>query len=788
MFITKSEIKDYFCTSFIKIMSSTKLIISTILIFLCCSGIFAQKLELKGSVKDAGTNERIPGAYIMVKETDFRLVTDLSGNFILSLPKGKYTLTVSSVGYNTREVNVELSTEKKIDIQLASNTNLGEVVVSARKRDEQLTRMNMGVERLEIKDIKKMPALMGEVDIIKALLLLPGVQAASEGGSGFSVRGGSPDQNLILLDNTIVYNPSHLMGFFSVFNNDVVSELELYKGDLPLKHGGRLSSLLDVQTKNNIPEKFNGTGGIGLISSRLMLEGPIGEKTSWLIGGRRSYADLFLKLSGDEALRNSSIYFYDLNAKINHSFSDRDKLALNFYFGKDNFGAEPGDFNYGNGAASLTWSHVFSPNLFGKFSINYTDYDYGLTSELEGSRTSWESAITDIMLRADFNQPINDIWNLNYGFTTTHHHFNPGIVNLEDYPEYKVDGTNALEHAIYLGNEQKITDKLRLKYGFRLSVFQNIGKATVFNYDSNYKSIDSTVYKSGKIYNTYTGFEPRIGLVYRLNEESSLKANYVRNVQYLQLANNSASGSPLDVWFSSSPNIKPQIVDQFSAGYFRNFDNNIFEASVELYYKNLDNVIDFAAHADLILNKKLDGEIRTGTGKSYGAEFMLKKNEGRLTGFLNYTLSRSERTIPEINDGKTYLAPYDKTHAINIVATYELSKKVSMSASWVFATGNPTTYPTGRFGVNGEYFPIYSGRNEYRKPNYDRLDLSLTYVPNPDSKKWYKGEWNFSIYNAYARKNPWMITYDQNDETGMPYAEMMYLFGIVPSITYNFKF
>ncbi|GHS90956.1 collagen-binding protein [Bacteroidia bacterium] len=671
---------------------------------------------------------------------------------------------------------------------MVSNTNLKEVVIYAKKPDEQLTRMNMGVERLNIQEVRKIPALMGEVDVIKALQLLPGVQAASEGSSGFSVRGGSPDQNLILLDNTTVYNPSHLMGFFSVFNNDVISGLELYKGDLPLKHGGRLSSLLDVQTKTEIPSKFLGTGGIGLISSRLMLEGPIGRKTSWMVGGRRSYADLFLKLSGDEAIRKSSIYFYDLNAKISHLFSDRDKLAFNAYHGIDNFGAEPGDFKYGNTAASLTWSHVFNEKLWGKFSANFTNYDYSLASKLDGARAQWESAITDIMLRADFNQSVNDAWNLTYGFSTTHHHFNPGIVNMENYPEYKVDGTNALEHAIYIGNEQKITDQLSLKYGLRFSAFQNIGKTTVFNYDTEHNPTDSTLYKSGEIYNTYTALEPRLGLVYRLNDQSSMKANYVRNIQYLQLANNSASGSPLDIWFSSGPNVKPQIVDQFSAGYFRNFNDNIFETSVELYYKKLDNVIDFAEHANLILNQKLEGEVRTGKGKSYGAEFMVKKNKGRLTGFVNYTLSRSERTIPEINNGKTYLAPYDKTHTINVVGTYELSKKVSLSATWIFATGNPTTYPTGRFEINGEYFPIYSGRNEYRKPDYDRLDLSLTYVPNPDSKKWWKGEWNFSIYNVYSRKNPWMITYNQDDATGLPYAEMIYLFGIVPSITYNFKF
>ncbi len=758
------------------------------ILFITCPILSAQQLELKGYIKDQETGESLPGAFLKVVEANRGVAAGETGEYSILLPKGNYTLQVSYVGYDPKEIKINLISNQKTDIKLKPNATLQEVLVSTKGRDEQLTRMNMGVERLNIEEVKKIPALMGEVDVIKALQLLPGVQAASEGSSGFSVRGGSPDQNLILLDNTTVYNPSHLMGFFSVFNNDVISGLELYKGDLPLKHGGRLSSLLDVQTKDEIPSRFHGTGGVGLISSRLMLEGPIGQKTSWMVGGRRSYADLFLKLSADEALRKSSIYFYDLNAKLNHIFSERDRLAFNAYYGKDNFGAQPGDFKYGNAAASLTWSHVFSEKLFGKFSTNFTNYDYGLASKLEGSKAQWESAITDIMLRADFSQPINDIWKLSYGLSSTHHHFNPGIVNMDGYAPYKVDATNALEHALYVGNEQKVTDKLSLKYGLRFSIFQNIGKATVVSYDANYEPADSTVYGSGEIYNTYTALEPRIGLVYRLNDESSVKANYVRNVQYLQLANNSASGSPLDVWFSSSPNVKPQQVDLFSAGYFKNFKDNMFETSVELYYKKLDHVIDFAEHANLILNQQLEGEVRTGTGKAYGAEFMVKKNTGKLTGFVNYTLSRSERTIPEINNGKSYLAPYDKTHTVNVVTSYEFSKKLNISATWVFATGNPTTYPTGRFEIDGEYFPIYSGRNEYRKPNYDRLDLSLNYIPNPDSKKRWKGEWNFSIYNVYNRKNPWTITYQQDDMTGLPYAEMIYLFGIVPSVTYNFKF
>ncbi len=753
-----------------------------------CSMIYAQEIEIKGRVTDGLLKEPLPGSTISIQGMKTVGITDESGNYSLSLPEGSYSLSFSYVGYDTKVLRIELDHPLQLDVELSSNTYLEEVLVTSKPKDEQLTRMNMGVERLNIKDVKKIPALMGEVDVIKALQLLPGVQTASEGGSGFSVRGGSPDQNLILLDHTTLYNPSHLLGFFSIFNNDVISGLELYKGDFPLRHGGRLSSLLDVQTKDEIPARFSGTGGLGLISSRLMLEGPIGEKTSWMIGGRRSYADLFLKLSGDEAIRKSSIYFYDLNAKMTHRFSFRDKLAFNLYYGKDNFGAEPGDFQYGNAAASLTWNHTFSEKLFAKFSTNVTNYDYGLASKLDGSEMDWKSGITDVMIRADFSQPIDKIWNMEYGLSSTFHRFNPGIVNMEDYPSYEVEGNNALEHAVYFGNEQKINDDLSLKYGLRWSVFQNIGKATVFGYDENHQVADTTVYESGKIYNTYYGWEPRIGLVYKLNKHSSVKANYVHNTQFLQLANNSASGSPLDVWFSASPNVKPQEVDMFSVGYFRNFKDNMFETSVEFYYKKQDHVIDFAEHANLILNQQLEGEVRTGKGKAYGVELMVKKNTGRLTGFLNYTLSRSERTIPEINGGKAYLAPYDKTHVVNFVASYELSRKVNVSAIWVFATGNPTTYPTGRFEVDGEYFPIYSGRNEYRKPNYDRLDLSLTYVPNPDSQKRWKGEWNFSIYNVYARKNPWTITFNQDDVTKLPYAEMIYLFGIVPSITYNFKF
>ena len=769
------------------------MVIRKCLFLLMCSLFFymgiAQKIELKGRVIESLSGEPLVSASIREKSGLPNTISDENGYYTLLFDKkGEYEISVSYVGFDVKTQKVNIKENQTLDFLMESNLLLSEVVITSRSPDENLKTLSMGVEKLTAEDIKQMPALMGEVDIIKAIQLLPGVQTASEGGSGYSVRGGSPDQNLILIDNTTVYNASHLLGFFSVFNNDVLSGLDLYKGDIPVKHGGRLASLLDVRTKDNHPDKFGGTGGIGLISSRLMLEGPIGEKTSWLVGGRRSYADLFLKLSADEALRKSSIYFFDLNGKITHRFSDKDIVDFNGYYGEDVFGAGPGDFHYGNGATSLSWRHIYSETLSSKLSFNLSSYDYGLESKLDGAQATWESSIKDYTLRMDMLHYINDMWNMTYGLTSTLHKFKPGRVSMLGTIDYKVEGSNALEHGLYLSNEQKFSEIFSVRYGTRFSIFQNLGKATVYNYDSDYRPKDPLFYGSGKIYNTYVAWEPRVGFVLKLGESSSVKGNYVHNVQFMQLANNSSSGSPLDVWFPASPNIKPQSVDMFSAGYFRNFNDNMYETSVELYYKKHNNVIDFAEHADLMLNEHLESEVRTGKGEAYGAEFMVRKNKGRLTGFVNYTLSRSERTIPEVNKGKTYLSPYDKTHSVNVVTNYELSRKISLSAIWIYATGNPTTYPSGGFDIDGERYPIYSGRNEYRKPDYHRLDLSLTFIPKPDTKKRWRGEWNFSLYNAYGKKNPWMITYDQDENSGLPYAEMIYLFGVVPSITYNFKF
>ncbi|MDR1339611.1 MAG: TonB-dependent receptor [Prevotellaceae bacterium] len=746
-----------------------------------------QKATVRGTVTDIRTGETLAGASVFAKGTSSGVISDDRGKYILPLDRGKYTICAAFIGYETVEFPVELNAAQTLDIQLKPNVQeLETVTVFGRDRDANVSSVNMGVERMSIREIQRLPVLMGEVDVLKAIQLLPGVQATAEGGSGFSVRGGSPDQNLILLDNTTVYNASHLLGFFSVFNNDVVSGLELFKGDLPLKYGGRLSSLLSVETKSDNPQGFHGTGGVGLISARLMLEGNLGERTSWLIGGRRSYADIFLALAKDEALRHSSVYFYDMNVKLSHRLSAKDRIELGGYYGRDMFAAEVGQFDYGNATASLTWKHTFSPKWFSRVSVNTSSYGYGLGSDMENMEAYWNAGIFDVAFKADFDTRINGLWNLNYGISSTLHRFSPGHVSVEGYPDYEVQGSSALEHAVYLSNEQKLSKRLTFRYGLRWSVFQNLGKIIIFNYDGSHNVRDSTRY-SGGIYNAYGRLEPRAGGVFLIDGSSSVKANYARNVQFIQLAENSSAGSPVNIWFPASPNIKPQTVDMFSAGYFRNFKNNMYETSVEMYYKKLHGVIDFAEHAELLLNQYLEGDVRIGTGNAYGIEFMARKNSGRLTGFVNYTLSRSERTIPEINNGKTYLAPYDKTHAINIALNYDFSRKLNVSATWVFASGTPTTYPTGRFEVDGAYFPIYSGRNEYRRPAYHRLDLSLNYIPKPDSKKRWQGEWNVSLYNAYGRKNPWLITYSQV-KTATPTSDMVYLFRFVPSVTYNFKF
>ncbi len=754
------------------------------------------KIIISGHVTDINTGEDLLGATIYIKELESGTVTNFYGFYSLSLEKGTYTLIFSYMGYAPVEKNITLVKNQTLDVELKTTEKTLEAVeITGKASNENIVKTEMSAVKMDIKTIKQIPALMGEVDIIKAIQLLPGVQASSEGSSGFSVRGGNPDQNLILLDEAAVYNASHLMGFFSVFNNDAIKEVKLYKGDIPASNGGRLSSLLDIRMKDGNHKKFSGSGGIGTISSRLTLEGPINkDKTSFIVSGRRTYADIFLAFSSNEELRNNTLYFYDLNAKINHRIDDNNRLYFSTYYGKDIFKNDDFKMGWGNNTYSLRWNHLFNKKLFSNFTLTYSNYDYYLgVPEGEANSFIWRSLLQDITFKSDFTFYINTNNTMRYGISSMYHQIDPGsakgIGEETFFNEFVVPRSNSMESAIYVSNEQKIGAPITLKYGLRYSLFNNIGLGTIYSYDDLFNKIDSTVYKRGDLFNTYSGLEPRIGMKYQTSETSSVKASYSRTRQYIHLATNSTAGTPLDVWFPSSPNVKPQVSDQAAVGYFRNFINNRIETSLEVYYKWIDNAIDFKDHAMLLLNRELEGELRFGTARSYGLEFLARLNDEKINGWISYTLSRSERTFPDINNGRTYVSPYDKTHDVTIVLNYNLNNCLSLGATWVYATGSPVTFPTGRFEYGGLISPVYSNRNAYRLPDYHRLDISLTYKSKEKTGKKWHSEWNLSIYNAYARKNAWVINFEQEEyDPTKTYAEMTYLFSIVPSLTYNFYF
>jgi len=718
------------------------------------------------------------------------------GFYSLSLSPGKYTIRYSYVGFNPQEKEIRIDKNLTVDINLSqAESVLGEVIITGKRTDENVRAPEMSMVKIDSKTIKKIPALLGEIDIVKVLFLLPGVQSTSEGSTGFSVRGGSSDQNLIILDEATIFNASHLLGFFSVFNNDAVKDVTLYKGDIPSAYGGRLSSLLDVRMKDGNTKKFGVAGSVGTVSSKLTLEGPlVKDRTTFLVSGRRTYADLFLPLAKDENVQNSKLFFYDFNLKLSHVINENNRLYLSGYAGKDTFKNEFASLIYGNQTASFRWNHLFSKKLFFNFSLIFSNYKYGLgTPEGEATSFEWTSKMREYSARFDFTHYISNKHTLRYGATTMYHVFFPGsatgLGTESAFTEFILPTEYAFDHSFYGGDEFKITDKITVKYGLRFGVFQNVGPGTYYNYDENYNPTDSTVYKNGDIFNTYAKLEPRFAFTYLLNQVSSVKGSYSHTAQYITLAQNSTAGTPLDIWFPATPNVKPQLCDQVALGYFRNFSNNMFEASGEIYYKDLRNVIDFRDHAQLLLNQYIEGELRIGTGYSYGIETMIRKNEGMLTGWISYTYSRAYREIPEINNGNKYRAPYDKPHAVSVVVNYDITKRLNTSATWVYATGLPVTFPTGRASVGSVILPIYSDRNAYRMPDYHRLDFSVTLKgkEKPD-KKWH-GEWNFSIYNAYNRHNAWSINFTgDSDNPDVTYAEKTYLFAIIPAVTYNFKF
>ncbi|MGP8217656.1 MAG: TonB-dependent receptor [Bacteroidia bacterium] len=752
-----------------------------------------QKFTISGTIKDSATGEALIGVTIGVKELPTTGVsTNEYGFYSLTLNEGDYTIIYYYLGYKPDSVKVPLHRNVKMGIRLGTaGSSLQEVKVQGTKSNENVTSTQTGVIQLDVKALNTIPVFFGEKDVLKTMQLLPGVLSAGDGNSGFYVRGGAADQNLILLDDALVYNASHLLGFFSVFNSDAIKDVTLYKSGMPAQFGGRLASVEDIKMNDGNDQSYHLSGGIGLIASRLNFEGPIKKgKGSFLLAGRRTYADLFLKLSSNPALRNSSLYFYDFNAKANYTLGDKDRLYLSGYFGKDILGADNLlGINWGNATGTLRWNHIFGAKLFSNTSIIFSNYDYNIDLTAAGVDLGITSTIRDWGFKEEFQYFPDSRNKVLFGLNCTYHTIVPGNLTSLDS---NVNSTNietryALENAIYASDQVKVSERFSFMAGVRLTTFSLLGPGTFYTYNSAGTAVDSATYTSGQIVKTYINPEPRFNMNYMLTENSSIKASYDRNVQNMHLLSNSTSSNPTDMWIPSSNNVQPEIADQVSVGYYRNFDDNNYEFSVETYYKWLQNEIDYKNDAQLLLNENVESELLYGKGKSYGAELFFKKKFGKLTGWLGYTYSRVFYQIPGINNGSPYPARQDIPNDVDIVAIYNLNEKWSFSATWVYNTGYPVTFPSGKYDIDNNIVYYYTSRNGYRMPDYDRMDVGATYKCKKHGR--FQGEWALSIYNVYDRWNAYTITFQTNPNNPQEtQAVLTSLFGIIPSVSYNFKF
>lgn len=773
--------------------------------------IFAQeKFTLSGKITDQHSNETLIGVNITFPELQTGTITNEYGFYSITLTKGTYNFQISYLGFQSISESVTIDKNQTRNFKLTESTeSLEEIVITENVEKLNIRKPQMSVNSLSINTIKQIPVVLGEVDIIKSITLLPGVSNAGEGSSGFNVRGGAVDQNLILLDEATIFNSSHLFGLFSVFNPDVIKDLKLYKGGIPAKYGGRVSSVLDIYQKEGNSNEFHMNGGIGIVSSRLMAEGPIKkEKGSFLFGGRSSYAHLFFPLFD----LDSKAYFYDLNTKLSFNINENNNIYLSGYFGRDVFELSDSFKNtYGNSVINFRWNHLYSDKLFSNLSLIYSDYYYGLT--LNFVEFDWTSGIKNFNFKYDLKHYISSNFKLEYGLNSLYHTFNPGEIN----PTTETSGVNsydlikkyAFENAIYIDAEHQLNSRLAVSYGLRLSSFLRLGQTELNIYENNHAvsfNEELQIYEKGKIVGvdnyersevivSFLNLEPRLALAYQINENSSIKASYNRMSQYLHLLSNTSSPTPLDVWTPSGKYIKPQLLDQIALGYFKTFKDNKYSLEIETFYKDIQNRITYIDGADLIANDAIEQVILNGVARAYGLEVLLKKNEGRLRGWIAYTLSKSEQRTPArtdhesgINNGNWYNTPYDKTHDISITSSYNLSDRWSFSSNFIFQTGQPTTFPNGQYEYNGITIPNYEARNSSRLTTYHRLDFSANYNPNPKSTKKWKGEWVFSVYNLYGRKNAASITFKENKDTGFNEATRLALFGIIPSISYNFKF
>ncbi len=793
-------------------MSMNYLRLPSLFIFALISinAIAQEKYTISGTVTDVSNGETLFGASVFLEGTTIGAVTNEYGFYSITASKGNYQLVVSYVGYASAQKAVSLESNQKIDFEISeASTELEEVLITAEESERtNIKSPQMSVSKLKLGTIKKMPVVLGETDIIKSIQLLPGVTNGDEASAGFNVRGGAADQNLVLLDEAIIYNTAHLFGLFSVFNADAIKDVKLYKGGIPARFGGRVSSVLDVRQKDGNSKNFEVNGGLGLISSRLALEGPIlGKKGSFLVAGRGSYAHLFLEASGEE----NSAKFYDLNLKTNYNINKNNKLYLSGYFGRDdfNFGA---NFNsgYGNVSGNLRWNHVFNDRLFSNLSFVYSKYDYLL--DFISFEFDWISEIKNYNVKYDLSYYKSDKLQLDFGLNAIYYDFNPGEINptseTSSINPLLLDQKRAFENGLYLSAEHKISDKLTAIYGLRYSYFMRLGGQPLNIYENNlpvvynptlgiYQEnnvIRERVFGKNETIKTYGNLEPRLAVSYQLNNNESLKLGYSRTAQYIHLLSNTLSVTPLDVWTPSGEFIKPQLSDQYAIGYFKNF-NDKYSLEIETYYKTVDNRIDYVDGSDLIGQNTIETEILNGELRAYGLELLLRKTKGDFTGWLAYTISKAEqRTLggasegPGINNGNWYYAPHDRTHDISVTGSYKLNKKWTFGANLIYQTGRPVTYPDGQYRYEDLNIANFSDRNASRLTDYHRIDISATYVPNRKPQKRWKGEWVFGVYNIYNRRNAASVAFGQNRETGANEATRTAIFGIVPALSYNFNF
>lgn len=757
------------------------------------AGFSQEKFTINGYVRDKSSGEALIGAAVQVANSGISGSTNNYGFFSLEIPSSEADLQISFVGYTTLTQTVNALDKKRLNFELIPIDNvIEEIVISGRQKNKNVTSPQMGVLNFTMEEIKNVPVLFGERDILKTIQMLPGVAKGGEGSSNFYVRGGGGDQNLILLDEATVYNASHLLGFFSTFNSDAIKDVELFKGGIPAQYGGRISSVMDIHMVDGNNKKFAAEGGLGLIASRLKLEGPlVKDKSSFMLSGRRTYADMFLKLSPEESVNKSKLYFYDLNAKVNYRFNDKSTLYLSGYFGKDDLGySDLFSFDWGNATATARWNYILNEKLFSNTSLIYSDFTYNVNVNNDESDFIIASKIKNFNLKQDFSYYRNNANTFKFGFNVLRQVVSPASLNAKANSavnSINIESRHGLEVAAYGSHEWKPSNWLSVLYGVRFTDFMVQGPGTFYDFDSSGEPIAENKYGS-EVIKHHLNIEPRLSMSLILDQKQSIKASYNRIVQNLHQLTNTTSSLPTDQYVLSSKNIKPQYADQVAVGYFRNFADNMYEFSVESYYKYMGNQIDFRNGADLQANAYLEGELLFGKGRSYGLEWYLRKTKGRFNGWISYTLGKSERQFDQINEGKWFNARQDRTHDISVVGLYNLTKKWTLGANFVYYTGNAITFPSGKYQVDGRTMFYYTERNGYRMPDYHRLDLSATYEPKPANKR-FQSSWSFGIYNVYNRKNAYIIDFRENENnSNITEAYRIALFGAIPSVTWNFKF